>query len=55
MIRVYGKVEPSVIYEKMLQEAVEKQGPKGEAGRIAKEEGISFNAVLKLRLEYKSK
>ena len=55
MIRLYGKVEQSVMDEKILQEAVEEQGPKEEAGQISKEEGISFNAVLQLRLEYKSK
>ena len=55
MIRLYGKVEQSVMDEKILQEAVEEQGPKGEAGQISKEEGIAFNTVLQLRLEYKSK
>ncbi|CAL8313634.1 unnamed protein product [Arctogadus glacialis] len=54
MIRLYGKVEQSVMDEKILQEAVEEQGPKEEAGQISKEEGISFNAVLQLRLEYKN-
>ncbi|CAL8272374.1 unnamed protein product [Lota lota] len=54
MIRLYGKVEQSVMDEKMLQDAVEEQGPKEEAGQISKEEGIAFNVVLQLRLEYKN-
>ncbi|KAK0133869.1 Dynein regulatory complex subunit 3 [Merluccius polli] len=54
MIRLYGKVEQRVIDEKMLQDAVEEQGPREEAGKISKEEGITFNEVLQLRLEYKN-
>ncbi|CAL8305715.1 unnamed protein product [Merluccius merluccius] len=54
MTRLYGKVEQRVIDEKMLQDAVEEQGPREEAGKISKEEGITFNEVLQLRLEYKN-
>ncbi|XP_071777322.1 dynein regulatory complex subunit 3 [Centroberyx gerrardi] len=53
MSRRYGKVEPSVVDEEMLQKAVEEQGPQEQAGRIAKEEGIRFNEVLQLRLAYR--
>jgi hypothetical protein len=55
MSRLYDAVEPSVIDEEMLQRAVEEQGPKDEAGRIAKQEGIDFADVLDLRLDFKSK
>jgi hypothetical protein len=55
MSRLYDTVEPSVVDEEMLQKAVEEQGPKEEAGKIAKEEGIDFGEVKKLRLDFKSK
>ncbi len=55
MSRLYDTVEPSVIDEDMLQKAVEEQGPKEEAGRIAKADGIDFADVLSLRLDFKSK
>ncbi|KAM4598286.1 dynein regulatory complex subunit 3 [Polymixia lowei] len=54
MSSLYGKVEPSVMDEEMLQKAVEEQGPQEQAGHIAKEEGIEFNEVLQLRLEYRN-
>lgn len=54
MSRLYDTVEPSVIDEQMLQLAVEEQGPKGEAGKIAKREGIDFSDVRSLRLDFKS-
>ena len=44
-----------MIDEQMLQHAVEEQGPKGEAGKIAKREGIDFTDVTSLRLDFKSK
>lgn len=47
-------MEPSVIDEEMLQKAVEEQGPKDEAGKIAKTEGIDFGDVTSLRLEFKN-
>lgn len=54
MSRLYDTVEPSVIDEDMLQKSVEEQGPKEEAGKIAKREGIDFGDVLALRLEFKN-
>lgn len=54
MSRLYDTIEPSVIDEHMLKQAVEEQGPRGEAGRIAKTEGIDFGEVLSLRLDFKS-
>jgi len=55
MSRLYDTIEPAVIDEQMLKNAVEEQGPKGEAGRIAKQEGIDFADVISLRLDFKSK
>eukprot|EP00794_Sanderia_malayensis_P009065 gene9065-10033_t len=54
MSRLYDTVEPSVIDEQMLLQCVEEQGPKGEAGKIAKKEGIDFADVLYLRLDFKN-
>merc|ERR1711976_1095585 len=54
MSRLYDTVEPSVVDEDMLQKAVEEQGPKEEAGKIAKEEGIDFGDVKSLRLDFKN-
>ncbi|KAK3578006.1 hypothetical protein CHS0354_037388 [Potamilus streckersoni] len=54
MSRLYDTVEPSVIDEEMLQKAVEDQGPKEEAGKIAKVEGIDFADVKSLRLDFKN-
>ena len=42
MSRLYDTIEPSVIDDDMLHKAVEEQGPKEEAGKIAKQEGIDF-------------
>ena len=55
MSRLYDTVEPSVIDEQMVLQAVEEQGPKGEAGKIAKKEGIDCADVESLRLDFKSK
>ena len=54
MSRLYDTVEPAVIDDDMLQKTVEEQGPKGEAGRIAKTEGIDLDEVDALRLDFKS-
>ena len=54
MSRLYDTIEPSVIDDDMLHKAVEEQGPKEEAGKIAKQEGIDFADVLSLRLDYKN-
>lgn len=54
MSRLYDTIEPSVIDEQMLKNAIEEQGPKGEAGRIAKQEGTDFGDVLSLRLDFKN-
>lgn len=55
MSRLYDvSIEPSVIDEDMLRRAVEEQGPKGEAGKIAREEGVDFADVVALRLDFKN-
>uniref|UniRef100_A0A8C5WD39 Dynein regulatory complex subunit 3 n=1 Tax=Leptobrachium leishanense TaxID=445787 RepID=A0A8C5WD39_9ANUR len=54
MSGMFGTVEPNVIDDDMLKNAVEEQGPKGEAGRIAKMEGIDFNDVTSLHLDFKN-
>lgn len=54
MSRLYDTIEPSVIDDVMLQKAVEEQGPKEEAGKIAKQEEIDFADVASLRLDYKN-
>lgn len=55
MSRVYDTIEPTVIDDSMLQSCVYDQGPSGEAGAIAKAEGIDFGDVTQLRLDFKSK
>lgn len=47
--------QPKVVDEAMLQQAIEEQRPQGQAGEIAKKEGIQYGEVLHLQLEYKSK
>ncbi|XP_044160662.1 dynein regulatory complex subunit 3 isoform X2 [Bufo gargarizans] len=51
---MYDTVEPNVIDDEMLRNAVEEQGPREEAGHIAKMEGISFKDVTSLRLDFKN-
>ncbi|XP_028670451.1 dynein regulatory complex subunit 3-like [Erpetoichthys calabaricus] len=51
---LYDSVEPNVITEEMLLLAVDEQGPKGQAGRIAREEGIHFHDVKQLDLDYRN-
>ena len=45
---------PAVIDDEMLSKAVYDQGPQEYAGKIAREEGINFGDVQKLRLDYRS-
>jgi len=54
MSRLYDTVEPSVINDAILKSAVEEQGPKLVAGVLAKEEGISYEDVTSLRLDFKN-
>lgn len=54
MSRVYDTIEPTVIDDSILRLGVYEQGPTGEAGAIAKEEGIDFGDVTHLRLDFKN-
>ncbi|KAL0993113.1 hypothetical protein UPYG_G00103370 [Umbra pygmaea] len=54
MSRLYNTKQPSVMDEEMLQKAVEEQGPQDQAGQIAKQEGIQYDEVCQLRLDYRS-
>ena len=54
MKRLYNTIEPNVISNKLLTHAVYEQGPKDEAGKIAKSEGILFSTVQSMRLDFKS-
>ena len=54
MSRLYDSIEPSVIDEALLRKSIEEQSPDGEAGKIAKQEGIGFKEVFELKLSYKS-
>ncbi|XP_036408025.1 dynein regulatory complex subunit 3 [Megalops cyprinoides] len=54
MSQLHETVEPNVVDEEMLRQAVEEQGPQGQAGRIAKEEGIQFEDVRHLRLDFRN-
>ncbi|XP_051742051.1 dynein regulatory complex subunit 3 [Ctenopharyngodon idella] len=46
--------EPKVMDEEMLQQAIVEQGPQGQAGKIAKKEGIKYEEVLQLRLDFRN-
>nr|CAD7397423.1 unnamed protein product [Timema poppensis] len=49
---IHDSLEPGVIDNAMILKAMDEQGPKGEAGRLAKEEGRSMEEVDKIRLEF---
>lgn len=55
MSRLYDIKESNVINEEMLKKAVEEQGPQDQAGLIAKAEGLKYDKVTELRLDYRSK
>lgn len=54
MTRLYDTFEPAVLNESLLLDAVREQGPRGEAGRVALEEGIAFEEVTELQLDFRS-
>ncbi|KAB5553905.1 hypothetical protein PHYPO_G00044050 [Pangasianodon hypophthalmus] len=54
MSRLYDIKESSVIDEEMLQKAVEEQGPQEQAGLIAKAEGLKYDKVTQLCLDYRN-
>ncbi|KAI4471540.1 protein phosphatase 1 regulatory subunit sds22-related [Holotrichia oblita] len=47
-----AKREPQVIDHYMIEKCLEEQGLKGEAGRLARLEGIPWDEVEKIRLEF---
>ncbi|KAK7497342.1 hypothetical protein BaRGS_00011386 [Batillaria attramentaria] len=54
MSYLYNTLSPSVIDDEMLQTAVDEQGPKGDAGKVARAEGIEFKDARSLQLDYKN-
>ncbi|KAI5934746.1 Dynein regulatory complex subunit 3 [Manis javanica] len=54
MNRLYNSMEPRVMDDNMLKLAVGEQGPRQEAGQLAKQEGILFKDVLSLQLDFKN-
>ncbi len=55
MSRLYDTVEPAVIDDTLLKTSIEEQGPQEEAGNVARKDGIFYEEVLSLRLDFKSK
>ncbi|KAF4012442.1 hypothetical protein G4228_003189 [Cervus hanglu yarkandensis] len=53
MNRLYD-MEPRVMDDEMLKLAVGEQGPREEAGQLAKQEGILFKDVLSLQLDFQN-
>jgi len=49
---LFDNLEPCYIDDVIFKKTVEDQGPTLQAGIIAREEGINFNTVLELRLDY---
>ncbi|VDQ14436.1 unnamed protein product [Trichobilharzia regenti] len=54
MSRLYDTVEPTVIDKQLLHDAVFALLRKGDVGELAKQDGINFENVLHLRLDYKN-
>ncbi|CAF0830778.1 unnamed protein product [Brachionus calyciflorus] len=54
MSRLYDTVEPSVIDDHILKLCIEEQGPQEEAGNIARRDGIQYEEVQTLRLDFKN-
>ena len=54
MSRLYDTVEPTVIDDSMLKATIIEQGPQEEAGNVARKDGIFYEEVPTLRLDFKS-
>ena len=54
MSHLYDTSEPNAVSEALLRQCVAEQGPDGEAGRLAKHEGLDFSEVTQLRLDFQS-
>lgn len=55
MSHLYDTIEPNVVSETLLRQCIVEQGPEGEAGRLAKLEGVDFVEVTHLRLDFQSR
>ena len=55
MSHLYDSIEPNAVSEALLRKCVTEQGPQGELGKVANAEGIDFNEVEYMRLDFKSK
>ncbi|XP_053530952.1 dynein regulatory complex subunit 3 [Ictalurus punctatus] len=53
MSELYDVKEASVIDEEMLQKAIAEQRPRGQSGLVDKEEGLRYDKVTELRLDYR--
>jgi hypothetical protein len=51
---IHDDLEPGVIDTAMIMKALEKERPTGEAGRLVAEDGIIFQEVTSLRLQFLS-
>uniref|UniRef100_A0A8C5VN85 Dynein regulatory complex subunit 3 n=1 Tax=Microcebus murinus TaxID=30608 RepID=A0A8C5VN85_MICMU len=54
MTHLHDSMEPKVMDDDMLKLAVREQGPREEAGQLAKQEGILFKDVLSLQLDFQN-
>ncbi|XP_077019500.1 dynein regulatory complex subunit 3 isoform X8 [Tamandua tetradactyla] len=54
MSRLGNSMEPRVLDDDLLKLAVSEQGPREEAGQLAKQEGILFKDVLSLQLDFQN-
>lgn len=54
MSRLYDTVEPTVIDDSMLKATIIEQGPQEEAGNVARKDGIFYEEVPTLRLDFKN-
>jgi hypothetical protein len=51
---IFKELEPSVLNEEVIRNAVYEQGPGGEAGRLFRGMEIQYEKVTVLRLEFLS-
>lgn len=47
--------EPNVMDEALIYNAIINQGPKGEAGKLFKEQGVFYHEVEQIRLDFLGK
>lgn len=51
---IYKELEPSVLNESIITNAILEQSPEGEAGRIFRSAEIQYDKITVLRLEFLS-